>query len=77
MARFQTREHAITSYGHSNGRELREMADRGATVAAMQELLRQSIDLEDLPSVLVDKYAVNDRAWHLFLNDILRYVGVL
>lgn len=76
MARFQTREHAVTSLGHANGRELRELADRGATIEQLHEELRRGIDLAWLPADLADKYATSDRAWHRFLNDIIRYVGV-
>jgi hypothetical protein len=76
MARFQTREHAITSLGNANGRELRELADQGATIEQLHEALRQGIDLAWLPSELADKYAISDRAWHRFLNDIIKYVGV-
>jgi hypothetical protein len=58
-------------------RELRELADRGAPLEQLQEALRRGIDLAWLPSDLADKYAYSDRAWHRFLNDILRSVGVL
>lgn len=59
-----------------NGREIRELADRGASLAELHEALRRGIDLADLPDALADKYAISDRAWHRFLNDIIRYIGV-
>lgn len=69
MSKYQDRQHAVTSYGHFYGRYLREMSDIGE----MHEMLRRGIDLADLPDDLADKYTHSDRAWHRFLNDIIRY----
>lgn len=70
--RYQTREHAVSSLRNSYGKELREMADAGKTMAEARERLRHGIDLAVLPDELADKYATSDRAWNRFLNDIIR-----
>ena len=69
MTKYETRDHAVTSYGHHYGKYLREMS----SPREMQEFLRHKIDLADLPDSLADKYGHSDRAWHRFLNDIIRY----
>lgn len=74
--RFQSRDHAVDALRNSYGRELRELADRGASLAELHEALRHGIDLADLPDELADKYATSDRAWHRFLNDIIRAARV-
>lgn len=72
--RFQSRQHAVDALRNMNGRELRELADRGASLKQLQDALRSGIDLADLPDDLADKYAISDRAWHRFLNDVIRDV---
>lgn len=74
--RFLSRDHAVDALRNSYGRDLRDMADRGASLAELHDALRRGIDLADLPDDLADKYAVSDRAWHRFLNDILRAARV-
>ncbi len=71
MPRFVDRDHAVDGLRNANGRYLREMRTR----AEMREFLRQHIDLAWLPNDLADKYAVSDRAWHRFLDDIIKASG--
>ncbi len=78
MTRYETREHAVTSYGNFCGRYRREMSSVPATqgeLREMREMLRRGIDLADLPDDLADLYAHSDRAWNRFLNDIIRYAA--
>lgn len=75
--RFLNRDHAVDALRNSYGHQLRELADAGASLAELHEALRRGIDLADLPDDLADKYAVSDRAWRRFLNDILRAARVL
>lgn len=69
--RYRSRAHAVDALRNAYGRELREMADRGATRAQLREALRQGIDLAFLPDDLADKYEGSDRAWNRFLDDII------
>jgi len=48
------------------------MADRGMSLVQIREVLGHWIDLAVLPDDLADKYETSNRAWHLFLNDIIR-----
>lgn len=74
MSRFEDRNHAISGLRNANGSALREMYDAGRSLDEMREYLRHHIDLAWLPDDLADKYAVSDRAWNRFLNDIIRDV---
>jgi len=69
---WATREDAVLAYAITNGRFLRELETR----EEMHEFLRHHIDLADLTDDLADKYAVSDRAWHRFLNDIIKASGI-
>ena len=72
MSRFVDRAHAVEGLRNANGHELREMKDAGRSMAEMREYLRQHIDLAWLPDDLADTYAISDRAWTRFLNDIIK-----
>jgi hypothetical protein len=69
--RYQDRAHAISSIRNFYGERLRQYE----TVEEMRDFLTRRIDLADLPDALADKYNYSDRAWHLFLNDIIRDAG--
>lgn len=78
MTRYKTREHAVSGIRNAYGSELREMADTGKSADAMRHYIGHQIDLADLPAPLADKYATSDRAWHRFLNDIIRdAIGIM
>lgn len=75
-SRFKSRKHAVEALCNSYGTALRKMADNGVPLTALYECLRHEIDLATLPPTLADKYEESDRAWHQFLNDILRAAKV-
>jgi hypothetical protein len=76
MKRFKSRAHAVDALRNTYGQELREMSERGASLAEMQDVIRRGVDLADLPKAQADLYETSDRAWRRFLNDIIRAAGV-
>jgi hypothetical protein len=74
--RFHSRAHAVDALRNSYGGDLRDLADRGASLAELREALRRGIDLADLPADLAEEYAISNRAWRRFLGDIIRAARV-
>lgn len=65
--RYLDREHAVESFRNMFGAELRAARSR-----EQQYRILQNIDLATLPDDLAEKYEYSNRAWHQFLNDIIR-----